>query len=180
MLRRPRSANGRKSHVQRRRVLALRAAGDEAGARDHQRVAMDVVDVRVHRVLERDLPVASPVDQAGEDERVVIEELFGHVLLDRRGIAVADPHEHQPLERARRVDLRLGARLAADAGGRPLGEHHHVLPGLVEHPAVVRAGHRASIVATALAHASAPVRADVLDSRDGAGRAAEETDVLAE
>src|SRR5882672_1502253 len=44
------------------RVLALRAARDEASARDHQRVAMDVVDVGVHRVLERDLPVAAPVD----------------------------------------------------------------------------------------------------------------------
>src|SRR2546426_6319877 len=67
------------------RVLALRAARDEAGASDYQRVAMDVVDVRVHRVLDRNLPVASPEDPAEEDKRLLVEAIFGHVLFDRRG-----------------------------------------------------------------------------------------------
>ena len=161
-------------------MLTLRAACDEARARHHQRVAMHVVHVRVHRVLERDLPVAAPVDLAREDQGLVVEELLGHVLLDRRRIAVPDPHEDDALERPRGVALRLGARLAADAGIGALGEHSDVLAALVEHPAVVGACDRAAVMAIALAQPRAAVRADVLDGDDVAGRAAKEAHVLAE
>ncbi len=162
------------------RVLALGAARDEAGAGDHHRVAVDVVDVGVHRVLERDLPVAPPVHLADEDEGLVVEELLGHVLLDGRGRALADPHEDQALEGAGRIGLGLGAGLAAHARVRALGEHHHVLARLVVHPAVVRAGHRPAVVAVALAQARAAMRADVLDGGHLAGGAAEQADLLAE
>ena len=46
-------------------------------------------------------------------ERVRRRVVKGDVLLDRRGVAVADPHEDEALERAGRVGLRLRARLAA-------------------------------------------------------------------
>ena len=83
-------------------VLALGAARDEAAARDHHRVAVHVVDVGVHRVLERDLPVAPPVHLADQDQGLLVEELLGHVLLDGGGRALADPHEDEALEGARR------------------------------------------------------------------------------
>ena len=161
-------------------VLALRAAGDEAAARHHHRVAMDVVDVRVHRVLEGDLPVAPPLDLADEHEGVAIEEFLGHVLLDGRGGALADPHEDEALEGARRIGLGFGARLAAHARVGAFGEDHHVLARLVVDPAVVRAGHRPTIVTVAFAEARPAVRADVLDGRHVALGAAEQADLLAE
>ena len=161
-------------------MLTLGPARDEAAARHHHGVAVHVVHVRVHRVLERDLPVAPPVHLAGLHERIVVEELLGNVLLDGRGIVAADPHEDHALERARGIDLGLGARLAAHAGVRALGEHRHVLAGLVVDPAVVRTGHGPAIVAIALAQACAAVRAHVLDGRDRTSGAAEETDLLAQ
>src|SRR5437879_5296585 len=161
------------------RLLALRPARDEAGAGDDEGVAVHVVDVGVHRVLERDFPVAVPDDLADQDE-CVVEELLGHVLLDRRGLSIAHPHEHEPLERARRVDSGLRARLAAHSRERSLGQHHRVLARFVEHPAVVRTRHGAPVVAVALAQARAAVRAHVLDRDDVAGGASEQADVLAE
>src|SRR4030095_9427894 len=86
----------------------------------------------------------------------------------------------QALQRPRRVRPGLGASLAADARVGPLGEHHHVLAGLVVHPAVVGAAHRAAVVAVALAEARAAVRADVLDGHHIAAGAAEEAQLLAE
>src|SRR5262249_48445419 len=62
------------------RVLALGAARDEAATRHHHRVAVHVVHMGVHGVLEGDLPVAAPLDLADEDEGVVLEELLGHVI----------------------------------------------------------------------------------------------------
>ncbi len=161
-------------------MLALRAAGDEPASGHHDRVAVHVVDVRVHRVLEGDLPIAPPVDLADEDEGLLVEELLRHVLLDGGGRALPDPHEHQALQRAGGIGLRLGAGLAAHAGIRALREHHHVLARLVVHPAVIRARDRPPVVAVALAEPRAPMRADVLDGHHVAAGAAEQAEILAQ
>src|SRR5215475_12620383 len=162
------------------RMLALGAAGDEATARHHHRVTVHVVHVRIHGVLEGDLPVAPPLDLTDEDEGVVVEELLGHVLLDGRGRVVPDPDEDEALEGARGIDLGLRARLAAHARVWALGEDHGVLARLVVDPAVVRAGHRALVVAVTLAESRAAVRTDVLDGDHVALGAPEEADLLAE
>src|SRR5215470_1945691 len=162
------------------RMLALGAAGDEATARHHHRVTVHVVHVRIHGVLEGDLPVAPPLDLTDEDEGVVVEELLGHVLLDGRGRVVPDPDKDEALEGARGIDLGLRARLAAHARVWALGEDHGVLARLVVDPAVIRAGHRALVVAVTLAETRAAVRADILDGDHVALRAPEEADLFAE
>src|SRR5262249_51959185 len=121
-----------------------------------------------------------PRDLAGQHERVRVEELLRHVLLDRRGLALADPHEHDALERARGVGPGFRARLAAHAGVGALGEHGHVLAAVVEDPAVIGARDGPAIVAVALAQARAAMRADVVEGGDLPGGAAEEAHVLAE
>jgi hypothetical protein len=128
---------------------------------------VEVLNVRVHRVFEGDLPVGTPVNAlVEEDVYFRVEVLLGNVLLKGGGFTFAHPYPDDSFEHNGGVMPCLRTRLPADERLRPLTEYCNVLPLAVENPTVIWAGNGAREVAITLGKPGASVRAHISQGGD--------------
>src|SRR5579862_4234360 len=139
---------------------------------------MHVAEMRIGHVLESRPPVAVPDVAPIADHGLVVEELFGHAVLDWNRLALSHPDEDHAFEDHRRIDA--GLHLARHRRLGPFADGRDAVAVLVEREAVIEAGEKATEGAAAFGQHGAAVWASVGHSRHLATFTAEETQVLAE